>query len=215
MSNKLFTFSCVMILAVILAFPTSSQGQVNLGVKGGFNYTGNFYKVKDGVQRDFSNLSSFRPSWHVGVFLEFKVSERFGLAPELLFSDNGYNLINSASDPEEQPLHLQYIDLPLIVYFKILPLIYLEGGVEPGIKVNEFFSNQIGPNSRSDAHQDFDFSYLLGVRVGFSESLQVGVRANLGIAETQQINFTDQGGSVINEVASINRLVQLSGYLRF
>lgn len=206
---KSFSLFFFLLLSSIQTF-----SQVKWGVKGGLNYTGNYYEIKEGIIEDISDLTSFRPSWHAGIFIDFQITNKFGISPEILFSDKGYNFSSTISRGEEVAVHLQYVDIPILAYYRLLPLIYLEAGIEPGILVNEYLSFSGGNRSISD-NEDFDLSYLIGAKVGFNDSFHVGVRANLGLKETSELEFTDSNGSIDTRLASINRLVQLSAYLTF
>ncbi|NIF05258.1 PorT family protein [Chryseobacterium sp. Tr-659] len=194
---------------------TSSLSPISFGVKAGFN--GSTLTRGDGYNYD--NNEKIKPGFHAGVFVHIPVTEKFSVQPELLFSQLGsksdYNY-RTTSDNYRMTQHysytttLNYITLPLMVQYNILPQLYVEAGPEFGLLLggktkgdlttiemtgstlivehNEHVSKSI-PMSLLNR---FNFGIGIGAGYYFTEKLAATARFTAGITEVYKYNSDDK-----------------------
>jgi hypothetical protein len=93
-------------LALLVSLATSVQDtsvhQSNAGIKGGYNLAA--------VRFDGSGETGQRNGFHIGVYGESFISESFSIQPELLYSQQGYEI----KDANGVYPKLDYINLPTL-----------------------------------------------------------------------------------------------------
>ena len=188
--------------AAVMAFAFSNAQETRFGVKGGLNISN--------LGGDVDNNSAI-VGFHVGGFAEIKLSEKFAIQPELLFSTQGSKIEDSGEDYSvEDKLNLSYINLPIMAKFYVAPKFSLEAGPQIGFLVSAkekyeetYFGETI--SSDEDVKDDFksiDFGLNLGAGFDFTENFSAGVRYNIGLS-----NIADAGESdykLNNNVISVS-----------
>ncbi|GGH23621.1 PorT family protein [Mucilaginibacter phyllosphaerae] len=86
--------------------------QPKIGIAAGVNFS----NTVDAYNSDFS--TSTIAGWHAGLTFELPVSYSFSFAPEILFSQKGYK---AETDYGEFKQRTNYIDIPLLAKFKVVP----------------------------------------------------------------------------------------------
>ncbi|TWR23922.1 PorT family protein [Mucilaginibacter achroorhodeus] len=76
----------------------------------------NFSNTVDSYNADFS--TSTIAGWHVGLTSNIPISYSFAFAPELLFSQKGYQAETTDGNFKQRT---NYIDIPLLAKFKVVP----------------------------------------------------------------------------------------------
>ncbi len=96
----------VLMLTVIAGSVSFANAQVSVGVKAGLNLANLGGDVED---------TDMRPSFHVGGYLNYALSEALSLQPELLFNSVGAK--SSYDDPDfgsvDETIKLSYISIPV------------------------------------------------------------------------------------------------------
>lgn len=143
------------------------------GIKGGYNLSA--------VSFDGDGETDQRHGFHVGIYGESFVSENFSIQPELLFSQQGYEITNSSGRFIQK---LNYINLP--VMFKAYPVdnFFLEVGPQIGFAITHkeiydgFFSSteEFDPDS-------FDWGMNFGAGFKTNSGINFGVRYHLGLGD--------------------------------
>ncbi len=162
---------------------TNAQG-VKLGIKAGANLT----KI-DGVSFD----DSYKLSYQAGGFAEIDFSKKFGIQPEVLFSqttsktESGtspiYTNINKNTD-----VNLNYLTIPVLLRYNVNSLLTLNLGPQFGILLNK--DNTVLQNGQN-AFKGGDFSMVGGVQLNIS-AFRIYGRYNIGLTNINDIDDKDK-----------------------
>jgi opacity protein-like surface antigen len=183
------------IISIVLFFlfsyanaQTKSEG--HFGIKLGFNYA------------DITN-SGGSPivSYHLGVFLKYKVSDKIGIQPELLISGQGVKVYNGE-------FYFKYINAPLLFKYYATKKFNLEFGPQLCFLYSAE-SKAFGANATVDVSNrvnNNDYSLVFGAGYDVDKNISIDLRYNIGLSQVQS-NLAP------NESASKNSVFQFSlGY---
>lgn len=185
----------------IIAFGTTVAQEVSLGVKAG----GNLSSLSGDVEG-----MSFLPGFHAGGFAEIKLSEKFALQPELLFSMEGgkssFKLQSSeVSMSSEEKLKLGYINLPVMAKYYVTEGLSVELGPQIGYLISakseyEFSSTFEGITIEDSGKEDVkDFmkktSFGASVGLGYTmkNNLYFQARYHLGLSNINDTEDEEDG----------------------
>ncbi|SHF75147.1 porin family protein [Chryseobacterium vrystaatense] len=194
---------------------TKSTSPVTFGVKAGFNAS--VLTKYDGYD-GYNNDQKLKPGFNAGVFVNVPVAEKFSVQPELLFSQLGskteekeeiYNL-NSVSYRREAEYTktLNYLAVPVMVQYNILPQLYVEAGPEFGFLLGgknkgDVTNINTSGNTTStetttfsgkipmDLHNKFNFGIGIGAGYYFTQNFGVTARFTAGITDIYKHNNGD------------------------
>src|ERR1700749_475310 len=113
--------------AAVMAFAFSNAQETKFGVKAGLNLVTLTGAVED---------ASAKVGFNAGGFAEIKLSEKFAIQPELLFSTQGYKYKETGSDADysyEEKLNLGYLNIPVMAKFYVAQKFSIEAGPQLGI----------------------------------------------------------------------------------
>lgn len=174
---KKIIFSTLTIL--LLATSINAQG-LRLGVKAGTNLT----KI-DGISFD----NSYKLSYQAGGFLEIDFTKKFGIQPEILFSQTSsktvsgtapiYTNLNGNTD-----VNLNYLTIPVLLRFNVGSLVTLNLGPQYGILLNR--DNTVLQNGQN-AFKGGDFSMVGGAQLNLS-AFRIYGRYNIGLTNINDID---------------------------
>jgi hypothetical protein len=188
--------------SIILFIYSSSkaQGSLDFGLKGGFNFAN--IKTDNTIQDNKSILGI-----QFGGFLEYKISEKFGLQPELLLSTQGTTTTfeNSSSNSK---VNLTYLNLPIMAKYYLTDKINFEAGPQIGFlllakqEINSTSSyydsnnNLITWNSNyvdKSKHQfnTIDLGFNLGANYKVTKDLAANLRYSIGLTNINNPSYTD------------------------
>ena len=125
----------LMIAAALVGF--SAMAQVQFGVKVGFDMT-NFWG--EGAEH------GMKPSYQAGALLEFKVSDRFAISPEVVFASQGgkfkisptymgWSLSQFGVKDITATYYTNYINVPVMLKFYATPSFAIDFGPQVGFNV--------------------------------------------------------------------------------
>ena len=171
-------------IIAVLAFGFTNAQETKFGLKAGLNVA-NF----GGDAEDAKSLVGF----HVGGFAEIKLSDKFAIQPELLYSAQGANEEYSEfGAPVEITQNLGYLNIPVMAKYYVAEGFSLEAGPQIGFllnaKIKAEYEGESEDESNKDAFKSIDFGVNFGAGYDFTENFSAGVRYNLGlsnIAETE------------------------------
>ncbi|MEP5341115.1 MAG: porin family protein [Algibacter sp.] len=148
------------LLLLILLLGVSIQGfsQSGIyGIRGGLNISN--------LNFDDAPISEnkHRNSIYIGVFSDFKLSEKVSIVPELQFSAEGAN---------DENLHLDYIQAPILFKFKMSPKMRLAVGPQASLKVHKY----------EDGVKNIAYSAVGGLEYKINEMLFVDLRYTYGVS---------------------------------
>jgi hypothetical protein len=180
----------------VMAFGFSNAQDVKYGLKGALNVS-TFTGDKDGA-----NLKS-RIGFNVGGFVEIKLSEKFALQPELLYSDQGTKFTNIGDYLDgdfytgDIKFNLAYINVPVMAKYYVAEKFSIEAGPQIGFVVSaktktklDGFSQTV-ENDIKDSFESIDFGLNFGAGYDFTEHFGIGVRYNLGLANIAKTEAGD------------------------
>jgi hypothetical protein len=164
--------------AAVMAFAFSNAQETKFGVKAGVNLA-----TLGGDAEDVSSKIGF----HVGGFAEFKISDKFAIQPELLFSTQGAKEEYSEEGFDvENKLNLSYLNIPVMAKFYVAEKFSLEAGPQIGFLLSAKSKVESGDFSGEvdvkDAYESIDFGVNFGAGYDFTENLSAGIRYNLGLS---------------------------------
>lgn len=204
----------ILTVMAIFAVGAAKAQEIKYGVKAGLNLstlTGDvaYYDVKS------------KAGFHVGGFAEFKITDKFAVQPELLYSTQGGKISFSSSDDfsytnDKRDIKLAYLNLPVMAKYYIIPGLSVEAGPQVGFLLsakNEYqiyssVSEDLSGSGEEDIKGDsksVDFGFNLGAGYEFTENIFVQARYNFGMTSISEDS--------INEYDPKNGVLQLSfGY---
>lgn len=176
----------ILLLLVCSAFAAGAQ-EVSFGAKGGLNIA----KVTG------TDNGKTRASIHLGAFANIGLTEEWSVQPELVYSGQGYKWDPPVLD--DMNFAVNYINLPVMVQYHIIPEFHLEAGPQLGFRVAAKVKNDGDALDIKDETKGIDFGLGFGLGYTFDMGLGVGARYNFGLT-----NIWDDGReSGANSVAQI------------
>ncbi|WP_212002876.1 porin family protein [Chitinophaga sp. HK235] len=177
------------ILAIGSVLAVNAQ-TVKFGVKGGLNLA----KLTN------TDNAKTRASFYAGGLVNLALNESWAIQPELLYSGQGTKVKTSTIlGTLESTVKTDYINIPVMVQYSIVPAFYLEAGPQLGILAGA--KQKIGSKSYDVKDQMKGIDFGIGVGFGYKFDMGLGVsgRYNFGLT-----NIEDSGnGNSKNSVAQI------------
>lgn len=154
----------------------ASAQELSLGVKGGLNVA----KVTNTIFNDVNT----RASVYLGGFARVTFNESWSVQPELFYSGQGFKY--NVPILGEYKVRLNYINLPVMVQYHLIPEFYLEAGPQLGFMVAS--KNKHGNTTVDIQNQTkgVDFGLGFGLGYDFDFGLGIGARYNFGLADVYQ-----------------------------
>jgi opacity protein-like surface antigen len=152
----------ILTVAAVFAFGLANAQDMKFGVKAGYinsNFTGD---------ADTDAKSSF----YLGGLVDFTVSEKFHVQPELLYSMEG-------ADNDET--NLNFVRIPVMAKYYVADGINLQAGPQFGFVA--------GGGDVKDSLKSFDYGLGIGAAYEMEKGLFFDARYNLGMA-----NLSDTDG---------------------
>ncbi len=176
----------ILTLAVVFAIGIVNAQETKFGVKGGLNVAS--ITNSDGA----NSLIGF----HAGFFAAIKITEKFAIQPELLYSMQGVK-------DSDISLHLDYITIPIMAKYYVAKDFSLEVGPQIGFLIAAKAKSGGESASVKEFFKSTDFGVNFGVGYDFGENLILGLRYNLGLS--QVLKDLDPGQSASkNAVFSVS-----------
>lgn len=186
----------------VMVFAAISQAQgLRLGAKVGANLN----KISG---QSFSD--GFDLAYHVGGFLEVDFNKKWGIQPEVLWSQTSTkrtsfntlypNDINPLNN--EQKIKLDYLSIPILLRYNVGNILTLNVGPQFGILLNQ--DKTLLQNGES-AFKGGDFSMVAGGQLNF-KYIRIYGRYNIGLQNINDIDDKDKW---------TNQQIQLGLGLRF
>jgi len=168
---------------VVIIFSTSfinvsAQKKITIGIKGGINITG--------MQADYFADNDCKTKFNAGIVSEIKISGKFFIQPELLYSRQGAytKAIMYGGEPLDTEYILDYISLPLMAKLYVSDKIALElGGICNFLANDEEIRTLDNETKTYPANaNDFEFSIAAGVSYHFKNRFFGNARSFLGLS---------------------------------
>lgn len=186
-------------LAVAASSLTFAQ---QFGVKGGMNVSS---INNDGDLSDNSSKIGF----NAGLFYNIPVAANFSIQPEVLYSQYGAKVDRTVLGQRiSSATHLDYIVVPVMAQYNVIPNLYLEAGPELGFNVSakDKLKNETNNNTiaESDNYTDNinNFNLGVGIGAGYYFTPQFGLTARY-VAGVTDIFKGNNNTSVRNNVFQV------------
>lgn len=152
---------------------------ISFGAKGGLNIA------------DVTNVSNSktRTSFHLGAFAKVQLTENWAVQPELVYSGQGFK-----ADPpiiSDFTVALNYINLPVMLQYHIIPEFHLEAGPQIGFRVAAKAKDGGNSIDLKDDYKGMDFGLGFGLGYTFDMGLGIGARYNFGLTDVYDGNSDD------------------------
>jgi hypothetical protein len=145
----------------------------NAGIKGGYNLAA--------VNYDGQGETGQRHGFHIGVYGEEFISENFSIQPELMYSQQGYEIKNSSGTFTQK---LDYINLPVMLKAYPSKNFFLEAGPQIGLAIShkEEYEGLFSSSQQYDPN-NFDWGMNFGGGFKTNSGVSLGVRYHLGLGD--------------------------------
>ncbi len=170
MKKIILTMAAVFAVSFANAQDKGGSSDMKFGVKAGLNnsnFTGD---------ADTDALTSF----YVGALVDFAVSEKFHVQPELLYSMEG-------ADNDEADLN--FIRIPIMAKYYVAEGFSLQAGPE--------FAFVAGGGAVKDVTKSMDYGLGIGAGYELTSGLFFDARYNLGLADISDVDGFELGTSSI------------------
>lgn len=170
----------VLIAAAIVCM--SASAQVQFGGKVGFDLT-NFWgsDVEHGM----------KPSYQVGLMMEYKMSPKFAIAPEVVFASQGgkYKVLDlnffNLDIEKTVTFNTNYINIPVMLKYYVTPSFSVDLGPQLGVNVYSKYSIE-GVDDAIDVKDNtktVDFGVGLGGTYNLTNNAFVQARYTMGMTK--------------------------------
>jgi len=194
--NKKSPYKTLTILIVsVLFFSKLSKAQTfKSGVIAGFNVS----------QISGDDLGGYdKPGPVVGMFLNKEVKEIFQVEMQMIYIQKGSRKYPDVKngDNTRYSLNLNYIEIPIIVKYKIKKL-FLVGGISNGVMFKQYVGNEYGAYpANTTATQPFhkwELSYNLGLSYPIGKNFEIEGKINHSLLPVRtnrpyELHWVDRG----------------------
>lgn len=177
----------LLILSLLPLSIAASAQEVSFGAKGGLNIA------------DLTNISNTkaRAAVHLGAFAQIGLDENWTIQPELVYSGQGAKIDPSLPLLSDYTVALNYINLPVMLQYHLIPEFHLEAGPQIGFLVAAKAKEDGNSINLKDDYKGMDFGLGFGLGYTFDMGLGVNARYNFGLTDV----FDGNGDSRKNSVA--------------
>ncbi|MFV7235983.1 MULTISPECIES: porin family protein [Flavobacterium] len=201
----------ILTAVTVFVFALTNAQKVNFGAKAGLNVAN-----LTGYFPDSSPLIGF----NAGIFTEIKITDKFAVQPELLFSTQGNKMKIPVLDASSVFLYsydgkwnLSYLNLPVMAKYYILDKLSIEAGPQIGLLLSakaKYSSDRALPSLNTSTSEYDIKNYLKSIDLGLnfgavydvSKNLSVNFRYNLGLANIN--NEPMSSSNIKNKVFSLS-----------
>ncbi|MGL4852959.1 MAG: porin family protein [Phocaeicola sp.] len=162
-----------LLVALVASFAMASAQDLKFGIKAGVNAAS--------VVGSHIHNADAKAGFVIGSFVEKKMTDRFGLSAELLYSNQGYkkDIIEGKSVVEATATY-HYLNFPLLANVYLTRGLSIKAGLQPGFNL----SSSVKTGSvrvDSDNTNVFDLSVPVGLAYQFDMGLLFDIRYNIGL----------------------------------
>lgn len=144
-----------------------AQKQFTFGPKVGFDLT--HYWGED-------IYHGMKPSYQAGVFMEYRASDKFAIAPEVVFASQG-------GKHDKTTHYVNYINVPVMLKFYVAPEFSIDFGPQVGFNVYSKASANGESIDMKSYTKDVDFGLGLGATYNIAKDVFVQARYTMGLTK--------------------------------
>ena len=155
----------------------------SFGVKGGANIS---TISKENTWGDTNSKIGF----YVGAYMNAPVNALLSIQPELIYNNLGVKYENNNTS---HTLNLNYLSMPIMFQFELIPKFYVEGGPQFGVLIGN--KNKYQSDSKTiiekdkDAYNQLDLSGGIGLGFKFN-NMAIGGRYIIGFTDIKKNGST-------------------------
>ncbi|WP_312081910.1 porin family protein [Epilithonimonas hominis] len=155
----------------------------SFGVKGGANIS------TISQEKGWGDKNS-KVGFYAGAYMNAPVNALFSIQPELIYNNMGVKYTNGNTS---HTLNLNYLSMPIMFQFELIPKFYVEGGPQFGVLVGN--KNKYQSDSKTiiekdkDAYNQLDLSGGIGLGFKFN-NMAIGARYIIGFTDIKKNGST-------------------------
>lgn len=160
----------------------------SFGVKGGANIS---TISKENTWGDKNSKVGF----YAGLYMNAPVNALLSIQPELIYNNMGVKYTNGNTS---HTLNLNYLSMPIMFQFELIPKFYVEGGPQFGVLISN--KNKYESDSKTiiekdkDAYNQLDLSGGIGLGFKFN-NMAIGARYIIGFTDIKKNGSTSWNNS--------------------
>lgn len=154
----------------------SSSSPVSFGVKAGLNVA----SINDDDAKAKAGL-------YAGVFANIPVASSFSVQPEVLYNGMGAK----SKDFSDVRLNLDYISIPVMLQYNVLPEFYLEAGPQFSFAISRKMKGDGGSVDVDQFYKGFDLGVGIGAGYYIAQGFGVTARFVAGATDIVENNPSD------------------------
>lgn len=171
-------------------FLSSSDAQIQFGVKGGINFATVRYINTDN--------SKARVGWNAGALAEIPIQDNLLIRPELLYSSKGF-AFSAVGTGSSGSLKLNYIAVPVLFGYHFNRKSEILAGPEFGF-LRKAVSKSLGiTNDRTNFYRRFDVGFDLGLAYNITKVFGAEVRYNYGFKDLVNVVYMNDNGDITGQ----------------
>ena len=193
------------ILIVFIAISVhTSLAQPAFGVKGGMNIN----NVTTTDLPDFiSSVETMSTvSYHLGLYVQFELNEKFSIKPEMQFTQRGY----ATEYADKVRTNINYLEVPVLVVYTPIKLVSVELGPNISFKI----SSKTKPDGLGEiSYEAIDFGLSAGLKFNITDKVSLVGRYYHGFTSIGTIYFISNPSGDVEQPKTFNRSFQVGiGY---
>ena len=155
----------------------------SFGVKGGANIS------TISQEKGWGDKNS-KVGFYAGLYMNAPVNALFSIQPELIYNNMGVKYTNGNTS---HTLNLNYLSMPIMFQFELIPKFYVEGGPQFGVLIGN--KNKYQSDSKTiiekdkDAYNQLDLSGGIGLGFKFN-NMAIGARYIIGFTDIKKNGST-------------------------
>ena len=154
----------------------ASYSQIRLGVRGGLNLSR--------ISGDDDDDNGMKFGFHLGGMVHVPIKGRLCFQPEILFSTKG----TQSKEESDSKLALNYVDIPLLLNYRIENGLFFEVGPTIGVLVSANLKYDGDSEDVKDSFKASDVGAAFGVGYRTDMGLSLGLRYQLGLSNIADDN---------------------------
>ena len=181
----------LLFVIALATFSIANAQDISYGLKAGLNYS-NWSFSNDGPEFDS------RLSFHVGGVVEFGLSEKFAVQPELLYSSVGAKMDYSSSptrvaSDDYLVYALDYLSIPVMAKYYVAEGFSLEVGPQIGILLSAKIKYDGESEDVKELFKSTDFGAGIGAGYKMENGLFINARYVLGLSNVLEDSGDEWG----------------------
>ena len=126
------------------------------------------------------NLAGFNKAGIIiGGFVNRNINQLLSLQFEIIFIQKGSS--NTNKNNLISDIHLDYIEVPLLLKYRQSEKIYIESGIHTSALINGYYHDLYGELDSQNQFDNFELGYIIGIIYKINSKLSLNTRASNSI----------------------------------